>query len=64
LTVSIESAKVDEAVDCIESEATPASCSKELPGETEVEVDSGELLTVSREAMIPFESFKELLGRD
>jgi len=60
-------AKVDEAVDCIESEGGPASCSKvhfnettELPGETEAEVGSGEILTVSREAMIPFEPFKEL----
>jgi len=54
--------KVGEAV---ESEASPASCSKasfkwatEL-GETEV---TGEVLTVSREAMCPFEPFKELLG--
>ena len=60
---------VDEAVDCMESEASPASCSKEpfkeltdLPGETEAEVDSGGILTVSKEAMIPFEPFKELFG--
>lgn len=62
-------AKVGEAVDCIESEASPASRSKEpfkelteLPGETEAEVDSGEVLTVSTEAMTPFDPFKELLG--
>ena len=62
-------AKVSEAVDCMESGSNPASCSKEplkesteLSGETDAEVDSGKVLTVSREAMIPFEPFKELLG--
>jgi hypothetical protein len=63
-------AKVGEAVDCIESEASPAGGSKdpfkeltELPGGMEAEVDSGEVLTVSREAMIPFEPFREILTR-
>ena len=66
----VGSAKVGEAVDCIENEGSRASCSKEplkelteLPGETEAEEDSGEVLTVSKEAMIPFEPFKELLGK-
>ena len=44
-------AKVDEAV---ESEASPASCSK-LPGETKAEVDSGEVPIVS---MMPSEPAK------
>ena len=56
-------AKLGETVDyCIESEVDPASCSEELLGDTEAEVDSGGVLTVSREAMIPFDPFKELLG--
>ena len=56
------SSKVGEAV---ESEVNSASYSKEpeLTGdsETEVEVDSGRVLTLSREAMVPFEPFKEFL---
>lgn len=51
-------------VDCKDSEPSSASCSKEpfkeLIGETETEVNLGEVLTVSKEAMIPFEPFKEL----
>jgi len=57
-------AKVGDAVDCRESESSSASCSKEpfkeLKGETEA--NFGELLTVSKEDMIPFVSFKELSG--
>ena len=54
-----EPAKVDEAVDCIESEASPASCSKDLsviPNEKEAEVNSGEVLNVS--SMIPSKPVK------
>jgi hypothetical protein len=59
-------AKVGDAVDYRESESSSASCSeeplKELTGETETKVNSGEVLTVSKEAMIPFVPFKELPG--
>jgi hypothetical protein len=64
--------KVGQAVNCVESEASPpASCSKELfkelpelPFETEAELDSGQGYTVSREVMVSFEPFKELFEAD
>jgi len=61
--IPIEPAKVDEPVDCVESDESDdssACCSGELPGDVEAEVKRGKVLTLSREAMIPFEPFKEL----